>query len=107
MDTAATAEAVLSITRMEITMKTITALLVAAAIALAPTLALAGANSPSVSPPPYPYSKAQPGVLAQQLAQGSTRADCVRACSQQLGACGQSDACRAAWYNCTAACPAQ
>jgi hypothetical protein len=86
-------------------MKTITRLLIAAVVAMAPALALAGSDSSSVSQPPHPYSPAQPGVLAPQLAQSSGRADCVRACSQQLGACGQSDACQNAWKVCVAACP--
>jgi hypothetical protein len=90
---------------MEITMKTITRLLIAAVVAMAPALALAGFDNPGVSQPLYPYSKAQPTLTEQQLAQSSGRADCVRACSQQLGACGQSDACQKAWKECVAACP--
>jgi len=58
-----------------------------------------------VSQPPYPYSKAQSSLTEPQLAQSSGRADCVRACSQQLGHCGQSDDCQKAWKICVAACP--
>jgi hypothetical protein len=86
-------------------MKPIAALLFAATLALAPALALAGADSPGVSQPPYPYSKAQSSLTEPQLAQSSGRADCVRACSQQLGHCGQSDDCQKAWKICVAACP--
>ena len=78
-------------------MRTIAGLLIAATLVLAPALALAGADNPGVAQPSYPYSRAQPGITTPQLAQSSGRADCVRACSQQLGACGQSDACQKAW----------
>jgi hypothetical protein len=86
-------------------MRAIAGFLIAATIALAPVLAFAGSDNPGVSQLLYPYSKARPSLMEPQLSQSSERATCVRNCGQELAACGQSDACQAAWKRCVAACP--